>query len=142
MALRIETINETIAAMARKYEVDRCLIQSIVVYESGFCANTVTTTGAMGLMALMPATAKRLGVFDPFDPTMNIEGGTQLVRQLLIGYKGEIDLMLAAYNAGEENVLKFNGIPSLEETVDYVKHVKQIYDVCRASGGQATGESP
>jgi soluble lytic murein transglycosylase-like protein len=139
--LRIETINQIIEDTAREYEVDRCLIQSIVIYESGYYANTITSTGAMGLMALMPATAKRLGVSDPFHPARNIEGGTRLIRQLLTEFEGNIDLVLAAYNAGEESVMRFSGIPPYEETLDYVQHIRQIHRVCKLSATQAKPES-
>jgi len=86
--------------------------------------------GAMSLMALMPATAKNVAVADPFDPVQNIEGGTRLVYHLLAEFKRSVDLALAAYNSGERAVVMVNGVPPYQETLDYVKHVKLIWNVC------------
>jgi soluble lytic murein transglycosylase-like protein len=101
------------------------------MYESGYQVNTITTTGAMGLMALMPDTARRLGVEDPFEAEGNIDGGTRLIRELLAAFCGNVALALAAYNAGENAVRTFSGIPPFKETVDYVNHVTHIYNVCK-----------
>ena len=128
--LNIEKINRVIEGTAARHAVDPCLVQAIVIYESAYDANTITTTGAMGLMALMPATAKNVAIADPFDPVQNIEGGTRLVYHLLAEFKRSVDLALAAYNSGERAVVMVNGVPPYQETLDYVKHVKLIWNVC------------
>jgi soluble lytic murein transglycosylase-like protein len=88
----------------------------------------------MGLMALQPATAKRFGVTDPFDPQNNIDGGTRLILELLMQFQGNIALTVAGYNAGDIAVRKYNGVPPYRETTDYVKYVSRIYDACKRQG--------
>lgn len=129
--MEIERIGQIIQDTARRYDVEGCLIHAIVMYESGYQVNTITTTGAMGLMALMPGTARRLGVNDPFEAGGNIDGGTRLIHERLATFRGNVALTLAAYNAGGNAVKMFNGIPPYKETVDYVKHVTHIYNVCK-----------
>lgn len=127
----VERIRAIIHEAAARGGVDPCLVHAVVLYESAYDPNTITTTGAMGLMALMPATAQHLGITDPYDPERNVEGGTHLIRELLAMFQGNVDLALAAYNAGAQRVQSGPGIPPLRETVDYVVHVKEIYGVCR-----------
>ena len=83
-------------------------------------------------MALQPETARRLLVKDPFDPYANADAGTRLLGQLSQDFKGDINLILAAYNSGSDAVTQFQGVPPYRETIDYVKHVGHIYRICKA----------
>jgi len=116
-----------IADAARRHEVDPLLVRAVIRHESGFAPSAVSKSGAMGLMQLMPDTARTLGVRDAFDPRQNIEGGTTLLRQLLDRYNGHVDLALAAYNAGPAAVDSHGGVPPYPETQAYVRNVMQTY---------------
>lgn len=118
---------DLIAQAARRHEVDPLLVGAVIRHESAFSPAAVSKAGAMGLMQLMPDTARALGVTDAFDPRQNIEGGTTLLRSLLDRYHGQVDLALAAYNAGPEAVDKYGGVPPYPETQAYVRNVMQTY---------------
>jgi hypothetical protein len=133
--MKSETVAEIVREKSQKYDVDPYLVESIVLYESNFNPNHISTTGAMGLMALMPITTKKYEVRDPFDPSSNIDGGTHLIRDLLDEFDGNIDLVLAAYNAGDLAVKRFRGIPPYTETTDYVKFVSEIYRLLELRSG-------
>lgn len=122
-----QEIQEVINSAAQKYGVDSKLITAIIQQESSFRANAVSKSGAMGLMQLMPGTARSLGVTDPFDITQNIEGGTKYISQLLDKYNGNTAVALAAYNAGPGNVDKHGGIPPFQETQNYVRKIINNY---------------
>jgi len=115
--------SEIITAAAEKYDVDASLIKAVIKAESNFDADAVSSSGAQGLMQLMPATAKSLGVDDPFDPEQNIFGGTKFLHRLLDKYNNNVSLALAAYNAGPGAVDKYGGIPPYTQTQTYVKRV-------------------
>ncbi len=114
---------------SEQYKIDKNLIISIIFIESYFDKNAVSKRGACGLMQLMPETAKRFKVNDIFDPKENIMGGTAYLRHLYDFFDGDLKLILAAYNAGENIVKKFNGIPPYKETKNYVKKVTEIYSM-------------
>jgi len=126
--LNEDQINEVIEETAKKYSMDPYLIKAIAVYESHYLSNAISTTGAMGLMALMPETARNLGVHDPFNPAENVDGGIRLVKMLSDAFHGDISLILAGYNSGKGSVEKYNGVPPYSETIVYVNHVGKIYN--------------
>ena len=112
------------AEAARQYGVPLNLLKAMGKAESGFDANAVSPAGAQGVMQLMPATAKSLGVEDPFDARSNIMGGAKYIAQKLQQYNGDVDLALAAYNAGSGNVAKYGGVPPFAETRNYIARIK------------------
>jgi len=113
---------------ADKFKLDSALIKAIIKAESNFNYKAVSPVGAQGLMQLMPKTASALKVDDSFHPEKNIEGGARYLRYLLNTYKGDLSLALAAYNAGEKAVAKYNyNIPPYRETQNYVRRVLSFY---------------
>jgi len=115
--------DQTILDAARKLDVDPTLVASIIKAESDFDPRTISNKGARGLMQLMPGTADRFGVVDSLDPVQNIYGGTRYLRWLLEKFQGNVEYAVAAYNAGEGNIARYNGVPPFRETVEYVKRV-------------------
>lgn len=123
-ALQSNTALETIFEKAAKtYNVDVELLKAMAKAESDFDPNATSKSGAMGIMQLMPATAKGLGVKDAYDPEQNIMGGAKYIASLLEKYEGNLSYALAAYNAGSGNVEKYGGIPPFEETQNYVTKI-------------------
>jgi hypothetical protein len=122
-----KSLDEIFEAAAEKYNVPTELLKAVGKAESNFNASAVSRVGAQGVMQLMPATARELGVTDPFDAEQNIMGGAKYIASMLKRYDGDTKLALAAYNAGSGNVRKYNGIPPFEETQNYVKKVMNYY---------------
>ncbi|MFQ5961665.1 MAG: lytic transglycosylase domain-containing protein [Candidatus Methylomirabilales bacterium] len=116
-----------IRSAAGRYGVDARLIEAIIAVESAFDPGAVSPKGAMGLMQLMPATADRYAVRNPFDPLQNIAGGIRYLRDLLSRFQGDLRWALAAYNAGETAVTMYQGIPPYRETRNYVTKVLGHY---------------
>lgn len=114
-------------AAAQRHRLDPALLDAVIGRESGFRPDAVSSAGAVGLMQLMPDTARELGVTDPFDPAQNVEGGAKYLRSLLDRYGGRLDLALAAYNAGPGAVDRFGGIPPYAETQRYVAGIMAGY---------------
>ena len=120
--------DELITKAASKFKLDSALIKAIIKAESNFNHRAVSPVGAQGLMQLMPSTASALKVDDSFHPEKNIEGGARYLRYLINTYKGDLTLALAAYNAGEKAVAKYNyNVPPYRETQNYVKRVLSFY---------------
>jgi len=117
-----------IAKASKKYNVDSALIKAVIKAESNFNHRAVSPKGAQGLMQLMPKTASSLQVQDSFHPEKNIEGGVRYLRYLLQYFNGSLPLALAAYNAGENAVIRYGGIPPYPETQTYVQRVLSYLD--------------
>ena len=133
------TIDQLIRANADRFGIDPYLVFLVIEKESRFRTRAVSPKGAMGLMQLMPGTARRLGVRRPFDAADNIRGGTQYMRELMNMFGGKVDLVLASYNAGEGAVLKYGrNVPPYRETRDYVKTIGKRYGL---SGRQPGSEN-
>ncbi|MDI6741177.1 MAG: lytic transglycosylase domain-containing protein [Smithella sp.] len=127
-SLDVKKYDHLISSAADKFNLDSALIKAVIKAESNFNHKAVSRVGAQGLMQLMPKTASALNVKDSFHPEKNIEGGARYLRYLLNLYKGNLTLALAAYNAGEGAVAKYNyNIPPYRETQNYVKRVLSFY---------------
>jgi soluble lytic murein transglycosylase-like protein len=123
---------EIVANASQAHGVDARLIAAVALQESRWNPDLVSTAGAAGVMQLMPETAEHVGVSDAFDARQNIAGGTRYLRALLDAYHGNLDLTLAAYNAGPTAVARYGGIPPYAETRHYVAAVKATYASLRA----------
>lgn len=119
--------DQVITQASKKHHVEPALVKAIIHAESAFNPNATSRTGAMGLMQLMPATAKELKVSDAYNAEKNINGGAKYLSQLLSQFKGSISLASAAYNAGPSVVKRYHGIPPYPETKIYVERVKILY---------------
>ena len=124
----VRQYDQIIREIAQKYNMDPNLIHSIIRAESNYDSQAVSPKGAVGLMQLMPDTAKDYGVKDRYDPVENIEGGVKLLKDLFQTYDQKNDLVLAAYNAGPEAVKKHEGIPPYPETIQYIQRVKSYWN--------------
>jgi soluble lytic murein transglycosylase-like protein len=120
-------------SVCKKHEMDWRLIFAVMSAESNFNPRALSPKGALGLMQLMPDTARLYHVNNPYDPLENIEAGVKHLKMLLSRYGGKLDLVLAAYNSGEKVVDRYRGIPPYQETREYVKRVLQVYRGLSAS---------
>jgi len=126
--LRSPELISLIDKIAGEYDVDTWLVRAIIQVESSFYERAHSRKGAMGLMQLIPATAERFGVLDPFDPVQNITGGVKYLRWLIDHFDHDYTKVIAAYNAGENAVKKHKGIPPFAETRAYVPKVKRLWE--------------
>lgn len=115
--------------IARKYKVDPKLVMSFIAIESGFDTYATSVKNAQGLMQLMPFTAERFGIRDAYNPKENVKGGVRYLRWLLAYYQGNVELVAAAYNAGERAVDRYKGVPPYPETQNYVKKIAKLYGI-------------
>ncbi|MCF7987086.1 MAG: transglycosylase SLT domain-containing protein [Methylovulum sp.] len=120
--------SDLIEQTAFRHQVDPKLVHAVIQTESAYNSSAISSAGAIGLMQLMPGTAKRFGVDNPVDPNQNVEGGIRYLKHLLGLFDSNLDLAVAAYNAGENAVIKYNhSIPPYPETQNYVKQVLALY---------------
>ena len=122
-----QDIDAAIDQAAARHNVDPNLVRAVIKVESNFNPNAVSRKGAMGLMQLMPQTARQLKVANPFDPQQNVDAGVRHLKQLMENYGGDVKLTLAAYNAGQGAVARSAGVPHFAETRNYVKRITQLY---------------
>jgi soluble lytic murein transglycosylase-like protein len=127
-AFTAQDIDAAIDQAAARHNVDPSLVRSVVKVESNFNPNAVSRKGAMGLMQLMPSTARSLNVSNPFDPQQNVDAGVRHLRRLLDSYGGDVRLSLAAYNAGSGAVARSAGVPRFRETQNYVRRITNLYN--------------
>jgi soluble lytic murein transglycosylase-like protein len=134
-----QEIDAAIEEAASRHNVDPSLVRAVIKVESNFNPNAVSRTGAMGLMQLMPQTARQLNVVNPFDPQQNVDAGVRHLKKLMESYGGDVKLTLAAYNAGAGAVARSAGVPHFRETRNYVKRITQLYYGGSGSGNQILG---
>lgn len=122
-----ESLRRLVTDLSLEHGLDPKLMDALVRAESDYDPGAVSRKGAMGLMQLMPDTARRLSVADPFDPEANVRGGMREFQRLLDRYQGDVALALAAYNAGEGAVASYGGVPPYRETIGYVRRILTMY---------------
>ncbi len=123
VAAPVPDVNAAVSAASTRHQIDSDFINIVIHAESGFNPHAVSHKGAQGLMQLMPGTATKLGVENPFDPAANVDGGTRYLRELLDYYHGDMARTLAAYNAGPGRVAQYHGVPPYRETHAYVARI-------------------
>lgn len=126
--LSADQIDGLVDPIANAYGVDPALVKAVIAVESSNNYKVLSGKGAMGLMQLIPETAERFGVANPWDPRQNVKGGIKYLRFLLAYFEGDVDHALAAYNAGENAVDKYGGVPPYKETRRYLEKVRKHYD--------------
>jgi Transglycosylase SLT domain len=133
---------EAVSQTAKRYSLEPSLVKAVIRAESNFDPMAVSPKGAMGLMQLMPDTARMHEVRNAFDPTENIHGGARHLRYLMDRYAGKLDLVLAAYNAGTKPVDACRGIPRIPETEEYVRRVRLFHVIYRQNEAKASRPAP
>jgi soluble lytic murein transglycosylase-like protein len=128
--------NAYVSEACSLYRIPIALVRAVMAAESAFDPAAISSKGAKGLMQLMPETASRMLVEDPFDPRQNIHGGVRYLRILANMFEGDMVRMVAAYNAGPQAVQRAGGIPSIAETQEYVRRVLRLYFLYKEEGGQ------
>lgn len=131
-------VDALIEETARKHSVDPNLVRAMIKVESNFNPRAVSSKGAVGLMQLMPSTARELRVRNPYDPAQNLDGGIRHMKSLLEKNNGDVVLSLAAYNAGQGAVDRHGGVPRYRETRDYVRRIAELYADNGPIGGTIT----
>ncbi len=124
--------DEAIREAAQLYQLPETLLRAIIRQESDFNPYSVSSSGALGIMQLLPGTAASMTVTDPFDPRQNILGGARYLRVLANAFNGDLLLTIAGYNAGAGAVIRYGGIPPYDETQNYVRQVLRYYYALRA----------
>lgn len=137
MSLDRDGAEALVKEAAERHRMDPALIRAVIETESHWNAGAVSRKGAVGLMQLVPSTAQRFGVKDMFSPKQNVDAGVRYLKALLERYNGNLDLALAAYNAGEGAVDRARGIPAFRETRNYVQRVQEFYN--RPGSGRLDG---
>lgn len=130
----LQSYRDIIRHNSHQFRLEEALIKAVIKVESDYDPQVVSSKGAQGLMQLIPETAKDLRVADPFNPAQNIRGGSQYLRQMLDQFDGDLELALAAYNAGPNAVRRHGGVPPYDETRNYIQRVKRYLDHYRKSG--------
>ena len=120
-------ISPMIQSLAQKHEMDPYLVEAVVKAESDYDPMAISRVGAQGLMQIMPKTGLGLGLQNPFDPQENLDAGIRHLKNLMGKYSNNMDLALAAYNAGEMSIAKYKGVPPYPETLDYIQKIKKYY---------------
>lgn len=126
---KLSPYNHIIHKEAEKNGISTNLVRAVILNESNGNSNAVSSAGAKGLMQLMDRTAIDMGIDDVFNPEQNIKAGVKYLSMLIKRFDSDIDSTLAAYNAGPQNVIKYNGIPPFTETINYVKRVKDTFSI-------------
>lgn len=135
------SLRNLVDSISRNYGVDPALVRALIKTESNFNRWAVSNKGALGLMQLIPETGRRYGVRDFFDPQQNVDGGVHYLKFLLDKFNGNLDLSLAAYNAGENLVERLGRVPPIPETTNYVRKIRAIYKQNPAAAVAATAKS-
>jgi soluble lytic murein transglycosylase len=131
---QVHSYGDIIKSNAGRFNLEEALVKAVIKVESNYRSRVTSKKGAQGLMQLIPETARDLNVVNPFNPSENIRGGSEYLRKMLDLFNNDLELALAAYNAGPGTVKRYGGIPPYEETRNYVNRVKHYLDYYRSAG--------
>jgi soluble lytic murein transglycosylase-like protein len=135
-------MQELVSEAARRHAVDADLVHAIVQVESNYNPYATSNKGARGLMQLIPATARRFGVSNSYDPSANLDGGIRYLKYLMSMFNGDLRLSLAAYNAGEMAVTRNGGVPPYRETQDYIRKISELYPMRTVAAAAGVAPEP